>query len=155
MKKSILVPVSILVAALVAAPVYKRVDEAGQVHYSDQPPPDDGAAEAEELILLPPPSDADVLAARGRLESLIAEQEASREARAAEQERRRLEQEFEEAQRIQRLRLCQRAQQNLHVLEIQRPVDSIDQHGEYVYVDDHDRESLMDAMRAEIEANCN
>ncbi len=53
-----------------SAEVYKWVDEAGNVHYSDQPPPQE--YESEELILEPAPSADDVREAQERLDTLKA-----------------------------------------------------------------------------------
>ena len=53
-----------------SAEVYKWVDEAGNVHYSDQPPPQE--YESEELILEPAPSADDVREAQERLAMLKA-----------------------------------------------------------------------------------
>jgi len=139
--------------ALAAGPIYKWVDEQGNVHYGDQPPASEG--EVEELLLLPAPEETEVLEAQARLDRLLSEQQANRESRAADRERQLLQQELEEAQRVQRLRNCLRARQNLHVLEIRRPVYSIDEKGEYVYLDDQQRAAEMQRMRAEIEENCN
>ncbi len=53
-----------------SAEVYKWVDEAGNVHYSDQPPPQE--YESEEMILEPAPSADDVREAQERLDTLKA-----------------------------------------------------------------------------------
>jgi hypothetical protein len=151
-KMSVLAPIGLLVAVLAAAPVYKWFDEQGNVHYGDQPPPLE--TEVEEMVLLPAPSDDEVLRAQARLERLSAELELSREARAADQELQRLEEELAEEERIQRLGRCQRAQQNLHVMDIQLPVYSINEKGERVYLDDQARAAEMQRMRVEIEENC-
>lgn len=150
-----IVPLVVAVAALAAlavGPIYKWVDEQGNVHYSDQPPPEE--RESEELVLLPAPDEDEVLAAQARLDRLLAEQQAGREDRATEREQRRLQQELEEAQRVQRLRRCVMARQNLHILEIRRPVYSIDEQGEYVFLDDQQRMAVMQRMREEIDAYC-
>jgi hypothetical protein len=100
------------------------------------------------------PRQEDVRQAGGRVARLRAELEASRTRRAAEQEQRRLERELEEAQHAERLQQCLIAQQNLHTLEIRRPVYHIDEHGERVYLDDEQRAAEIARMRTEIEIYC-
>jgi hypothetical protein len=49
---------------------------------------------------------------------------------------------------------CILARQNLHLLEMQRPVYYIDERGERVYLDDQVRAAEMEWMRAEIAEYC-
>ncbi|HEY5566038.1 MAG TPA: DUF4124 domain-containing protein [Gammaproteobacteria bacterium] len=150
--KARVAPFLVVLAAVVAVPIYKWVDETGKVHYSDQPPA--AEYEPEELALLPAPSEDAVVQAQARLNRLMAEQRASREQRATAQEQARLERELEEAQRAQRLERCLIAQQNLHTLEIKRPVYRVNEHGEIVYVDDQERAAEVQRMREDLDAYC-
>ena len=87
------VVVAMALASIAATPIYKWVDGQGKVHYTDRAPPPD--SEGEALTLLPPPSEGEVEQAGSRLAGLLSKQAASRETRAAQQERERLERELE------------------------------------------------------------
>ncbi len=151
-RKIHIIPAGIVLVALAAGPVYKWVDEQGVTHYSDQPPAQD--QEAEEIELLPAPAQDEVLEAQARLDRLMAKQQTSREKRAAERERERLQRELEEAQRVNRLRRCMRARQNLHSLQQPRPVYSINEEGEFIYLDDSERLAEMQRLRSQIDDYC-
>jgi hypothetical protein len=69
----------LLAIALVAAaaiPIYKWVDEAGTIHYSDQPPP--SGYEGEALERLPAPRQDEAQRAQQQIERLFADLQASR-----------------------------------------------------------------------------
>ena len=140
-----------VVLAAAAMPIYKWVDEAGNVHYADQPPPEH---DTEEVALLPAPGAAEVQKAQQRLDGLLAAQRANQEQRAAAQEQERLERELEEAQRVARVERCVIAQQNLHSLQLPRPVYHIDAKGERVFLDDAQRAAEMERVRSEVDTYC-
>ena len=144
--------VAVALASIAATPVYKWVDQQGKVHYADRAPPPDSDGKA--LTLLAPPSEGEVQQAGAQLAELLSKQAASRESRAAQQERERLERELAEARRIDRQNRCLVAQQNKHVLELGRPVYSIDEKGERQFLDDAARAAQMQKIRVEIAENC-
>jgi hypothetical protein len=152
MNKLGVISLAVAVLAAAAVPVYKWVDEAGNIHYSDQPPPSGQSGEAVEL--LPGPRQEDAVQAQARVARLRTELAASRERRADVREQERLQREIAEAERVERLRLCTAAQQNLHTLEVRMPVYSIDEHGERVYLEDEQRPAEMARFRAEIATYC-
>ncbi len=135
-----------------AGPVYKWVDEDGNVHYSDQPPPQ--GHEAEELILESAPSGDDVREAQKRLDALQAKYQTSQDQRSAAREEKRLQRKLEEAQRVDRQRRCIFARQNLHTLKEKLPVYSIDEKGDRVYLDAEGRTAAIERKRAEINTFC-
>ena len=135
-----------------AGPVYKWVDEDGNVHYSDQPPPQ--GHEAEELILESAPSGDDVREAQKRLDALQAKYQTSQDQRSAAREEKRLQRELEEVQRVDRQRRCIFARQNLHTLKEKLPVYSIDEKGDRVYLDAEGRTAAIERKRAEINTFC-
>ena len=136
-----------------SAEVYKWVDEAGNVHYSDQPPPQE--YESEELILEPAPSADDVREAQKRLDALQAKYQTSQDQRSAAQEEKRLQRELEQEQRVDRQRRCIWARQNLGPLTTKLPVYSLDEKGDRVYLDDEERAAEIERKRADINKFCN
>lgn len=141
---SLLSLVLLLVASVAHADpgtIYKWTDKDGNVHFTDCPPPPGCVAETVETQAAP--SAADVEQARQRLEKLLAEQERA----ATVREEERLERQRREAAAMElaaeQKRQCIQAQQNLHVLLMERPVYYINEKGERVFLDD-------DAHKAEI-----
>ena len=70
MKKTWVVVLAAALVAVAAVPIYKWVDETGNIHYSDQPPPPGQTGEAVEL--LPAPRQEEALRAQARIERLRA-----------------------------------------------------------------------------------
>ncbi len=136
-----------------AGPVYKWVDEDGNVHYSDQPPPQ--GHEAEELILESAPSGDDVREAQKRLDALQAKYQTSQDQRSAAQEEKRLQRALEQQQRVDRQRRCIWARQNLGPLTTKLPVYSLDEKGDRIYLDDEERAAEIERKRADINKFCN
>ena len=139
-------------SALADSEIYKWTDEEGNVHYSDCPPPP--SCDAETIQAEPEPDPSEVRKAQERLERMLVEQEESRAGREQE----KLEKERQRVMAMQvavaRKRICIRARQNLHVLQVQRPVFYIDENGKYVYLDDETRLSEISRMRKLIDENC-
>jgi hypothetical protein len=144
--------ISLLAIAAAAVPVYRWIDEAGNVHYSDRVP--DTARESQGVELLPPPPAAEVDAARTRLSRLQEDLAAAAQRRAEVQERERIERELAEAQRVEWLRRCTFAQQNLYALAQARPVYRIDETGKRVYLDDRERAAEVARLEAERAEYC-
>ena len=125
--------------------IYKWTDKDGNVHYSDCPPPP--GCKAEILEAQAAPSASDIAQAQERLEKLLAEQEQS----AAVREQERLERQRKEALAMERAaaqkRMCIKAQQNLHVLLMKRPVYYINEKGEHVWLGDATHKAEIERMR--------
>jgi CBS-domain-containing membrane protein len=145
----------LLVATVASADpgtIYKWTDKEGNVHYTDCPPPPGCKTETVEAQATP--SAAEVEQARQRLEKLLAEQERS----AAVREEERLERERRQALAMElaavQKRMCIQAQQNLHVLLMERPVYYINEKGERVFLDDATHKAEIERMRKMIEEYC-
>ncbi len=149
-----------VVLAAGAGPIYKWVDEAGNVHYSDQPPPEE--YESEELILESAPSADDVREAQERLDTLKAKSAGRSEKRKATSAA----EEAERAARVVRDQRCLERRMQLAVLQEQRPVYRDEQgqfrlqrvrdpySGKREYIDDATRASEVARVHQEIESNC-
>lgn len=138
--------------ALAETEIYRWVDEEGNVHYSDCAPPP--SCDAETIQAEPEPDPLEVRRAQERLDKMLAEQEVSK----AEHEQEMLERERQRVAAMKiavaRKEICIRARQNLHVLQVQRPVYYIDENGKYVYLDDETRLSEIARMMRLIGDNC-
>lgn len=132
--------------------IYKWTDKQGNVHYTDCPPPPGCKAETVESQAAP--SAAEVEQARQRLEKLLAEQERS----AAEREQQRVARELQRAVAMEQAaahkRMCIQAQQNLHVLLMERPVYYINEKGERVFLDDAAHKAEIERMRGLVKEYC-
>ena len=53
------------------------------------------------------------------------------------------------------MRACLDARHDLHALEQQRPVYTINAKGERTYVEDKDRDQVRERIRQVVEQNCN
>ena len=139
-------------SAIADSEIFKWVDEEGNVHYSDCPPPP--SCDAETIQTEPEPDPTEVRRAQQRLDQMLAEQEEHKTERVQvklEEERRRvLAMKFAVAKK----QVCIRARQNLHVLQVQRPVFYINEDGEYVYLDEETRLSEIARMSRLIAENC-
>ncbi|OOG21457.1 DUF4124 domain-containing protein [Thioalkalivibrio denitrificans] len=141
----------VLFAGIADAQIYRWVDEHGNVHFGDCPPPE---CPAVEVPVRPGPSKEELERAQERLERLREEQRRAEEIRRQEAEAARLRKEEEQRIAAYRKSRCILARQNLHVLEVRRPVYYIDERGERVYLDDKTRTAEMERLRAEIVEFC-
>lgn len=143
-----MIALTLALAALPAAAMYKWVDEKGTTHYSESPPPDGRKASKVEPKVTPPsgPAAAPVDWKKREEESRRRriEKDQSDEASKAKSHN-------EAAERANR---CNRAKRDLEVLNLQLPVYSKNERGEKVYVEDKDRDAEKAAARRIIEANC-
>lgn len=132
--------------------IYKWVDEEGNVHYSDCAPPP--SCDAETIQAPQEPNAADVRRAQARLNKMLEEQHVSkseREQEKLEKERQRV---LAMTVAVAKKRVCIRARQNLHVLQVQKPVFYLDEEGEYVYLDEKTRQAEIQRMQQLITENC-
>ena len=148
--------VSILALALsaattVVAGVYKWTDAEGNVHYGEHPPP---GSEARAMKRAAPPGEEEAERYRERWDRIIERQERSEELRREDRERREQERAEREQRALERKRSCATARSNLHVLEQQRPVFTIDDTGERVFLGAEQRASEMARLRSFIEETC-
>jgi hypothetical protein len=124
------------------------VDEKGVTHFSENPPPDGTKAQKIEPKVTPPSSNAKpredwkARLQESKQKEIEREQKQSHDAARAHNR---------DAERQNR---CARAQRDVQVLELQRPVFSRNDKGEKVYVEDKDRASELATARRDVEAYC-
>ena len=134
-------------ASLPAAAVYKWVDEKGVTHYTEEPPPDGKATKVETRTVGPSGSTGatddwkqkELERRKERLDRDQAEDYAKRKS------------EHDAAARANR---CMESRRQLATLERARPVYTINERGEKVYLDDQDRPRQVEQARALIEKSC-
>ena len=153
MKKFILfVLLAILLTGMVTAAIYKWVDDEGKVHYGDCPQVD---CEPQEIKLPPALSEEETRQSQERLEKLLEQQKRSDKIRNEVKERKRQEKATKKRQKVENKKRCIFAQQQLYTLLKKRPVYSINEKGERVYLDDENRAVEIERMKKEIELYCN
>lgn len=137
-----------LAAATPAHAIYKWVDEKGVTHFSEHPPPDGRKSQKVEPKVTPPSSEA-----RPATDWKQREQE---------QRRRKIEQDQKDDYQkgksqnaaAERRNRCLQARRELHILEKQIPVYSVNEKGERVYLEDKDRPAEIAGWKREISASC-
>lgn len=140
-----------LVATDALAEMYKCIDKDGKVHYGDKQQAD---CEIMDIEPLPVPSEDEVQRSRERLEKRLEHLKRSEEFRREEEEKKKKEKAAKRRQKIEYKRRCILAQQNLSTLMLKRPVYSINEKGERVYLDDTTRKAEIDRLKKEIATYC-
>ena len=135
-----------------ASPIYKWVDDAGNVHYSDQPPADQ--IESEELTF-----DSGVEEDKSReyldkLDFYKAKFQRQKERRLAAREKKAYQREVLQAEKDQRMRSCLKAQENLNNLKLALPVYYVDETGQRVFLDDTERAKEIEHYEGEVITHC-
>lgn len=138
-------------AALALMPahgIYKWVDEKGVTHFSEHPPADGRKATKVEPKVTPPSSDARPSQDWKQREMEMRKQRIERE---QQDDRRRAVEHNRSAERKNR---CNYAQRQLHIVSSARPVYSVNEKGERVYLEDKDRAAEAAGWRKEVETYC-
>lgn len=146
-----LIRAAVACAALALLPahgIYKWVDEKGVTHFSENPPPDGRKATKVEPKVAPPSSDARPKEDWKQRELDLRKQRIEREQK---DERRKAVEHNRSADRKNR---CAYAQRQLHVVSAQRPVYSVNEKGERVYLEDKDRAAEAAGWRQEVATYC-
>lgn len=151
MKKLLLLVLFLSVAVASFAAIYKWVDDEGVIHYSETPP---SGEKTQEMEMEPGPSENEIQQSRDRMERLLEYQKQSDELRRESVEKKRQEKAAEQLEKVERKKRCIRAWQNLHELNIDRAVYSINEKGERVYLDDEMRATQIELMKKIIETDC-
>lgn len=127
------------------AGVYKWIDDNGVTHYSQTPPAGRSSRQIEVPAVAPASAPARTF------------QEQERELRQQRLQR----EQSEEAQRNRevgdaatRRQKCLSAQSTLHILEMQRPIYSVNEKGERVFIEDSDRPAAIEAARENVRTYC-
>lgn len=143
--------ICVLVASA-AEPVYKWVGEDGSVHYSDQPPPQ--GYESEQLILESKQSDQEIRKSQEKLAMIQSRMKRDKDRRSEVRELKRQQKETLKAERVDNLRRCVSAREQLHNLELHLPVFYIDENGDWIFLDDNERTEYIDYYNHEINSYC-
>lgn len=151
-KKMLVLVLPLLALATMGATIYRWVDENGVTHYSETPP----QHKAQEIQVEPTPPvgpQSGTPAAKS-----WQEQELEFQKRHAERQEATRKQEEQEAatrrEALARKQRCLIARQNLHTLQMQRAVYSINEKGERVFLDDAARSAEIARMKKEVESFC-
>ena len=131
--------------------IYKWVDEKGVTQYSEKPPQGKKSA---EVPIRSQPAPATPQGAPSTAKTWQ-EQEADFQRRRVEQEESRMKKEaLDQSSAAERRQTCMQARHDLHILDQERPVYTVNEKGERVYVEDKDRGELRDRLRRIAEQNC-
>ena len=127
--------------------IYKWVDEKGVTHFSEHPPPDGKKAQKIEPKVTPPSSDAKPTDWKQR------EQEMRKKKIESEQK-----DEYQKAKAqnnaAERHNRCVYARRELHVLEKQVPIYSVNEKGDRVYMEDKERPAEIARWKRAISEYC-
>ncbi len=126
--------------------VYKWTDAQGRVHYSDAPPPSQGA----QRLRTDRPDEDQALAERRRLADRLTQSELARQKAREAEERRQAEEEKRRTQAEQ----CQRAQEQLALLQQNTRLTRIDVQGRRHVLNEAERATAMAEARRQIDAHC-
>lgn len=153
------------ISAAAAAPIYRWVDDKGQVHYTDQPPP---GVESTPVEIDSAP-DPDALEPDERLSDTVEESQRRRQRRAAEKQKEDAAERAQQSQRAVLGQQCLQARTQLAILQEQLPIYRDDEgqlrvqwgrrmfddyQGERTYLDDTERASEVGQARENINATC-
>ena len=129
--------------------IYKWVDERGVTHYSEKPPQ---GPKPTEVPIRSQPAPATTQGSQSTSKSWQ-ELEADFQRRRVEQEEKRSKKEALD-QTSERRQTCMQARHDLHILDQERPVYSVNEKGERVYVEDKNRGELRERLRQIAEQTC-
>ena len=132
------------VAPPASADMYKWVDEKGVTHYSENPPPDGKATKMETKPSGP------AGAPSALPESWKQRELESRQKRIKEESDRA----GEDNRAAARKRRCLQAQREIDVVQSARPVYSVNERGEKVYLDDKDRAREIEGWKKHVQTYC-
>ena len=141
----------LLIGGVTLAAVYKWVDDEGVIHYSETPP---SSGKTQEMEIEPAPSESEIQKTRDRMEKILEYQKQSDELRKESAEKKSREKATEQLEKVERKKRCTHARQNLHELNMDRAVYSINEKGERVYLDDEMRATQIELMKKIIETDC-
>jgi hypothetical protein len=157
MLRVLVVGLTLAFAAAASAQLYRWVDKAGNVHYSDTPPPGVKATALQPSgASAPPPAAGDAAAKDAKKGPLTpAEQEADFRKRqtGAQKAREKEDQASRDAQAKQDN--CARAQETLAALESGQRIARTSASGERYYVDDDQRAAETEKARQSVNSWCN
>ena len=134
------------------AEMYKWVDEDGNINYGDSCPLP--ACETQSIKAAPRPTDEQIRQSRQRLENLKQRTQRLEEMRKEKASQKQQEKEEKWKKRVETKKQCAHARQNLHVLQQRRPAYSIDDKGEYIFIEDDARTREIENLEQFISQHC-
>jgi len=130
-----------------AQTMYKWVDEKGVTHYTDAPPPD-GKGQKIDIRATPP-------SAPVPPQPTFQEKEQAQRGQQLQKDQAAKAADLEEAKaKAYKKGRCIEARRQLGVLAIQRPIFTINEKGEKVYMEDKDRQAQIDKWQAQVDEFC-
>ena len=127
--------------------IYKWVDEKGVTHFSDDPPPDGRKVQKIEPKVTPPSSEAKPTDWKQREQDM-------RQKRLEQDQKDEYRKAKAQNNAAERHNRCVYARRELHVLEKQVPVYSVNERGEKVYLEDKDRPAQVAQWKQAIAEYC-
>ena len=140
-----------LCAANAAAAVYKWVDDQGVTHYSEKPPQ---GKKPPEVPIRSQPAPATPQGPQSGPKTWQQQEAEFQQRRVEQEERRTKKQAHDQATAEDRMRACLDARHDLHALEQQRPVYTINAKGERTYIEDKNRDQVRERIKQIVEQNC-
>lgn len=131
--------------------IYRWVDEAGNVHFSDAPPEPDNA---EEVALPPQPSEESLRQGREEIARRLQYQQDDASARREAESREKQARDEQQRAAAEREVRCAFARDQLQVLRMQAPVFRENEQGEREYADDAFRASERARFEQEASQYC-
>lgn len=153
MQRFLYLIVLLYLPTLAFAEIYKWVDERGHIHYGDSCPLPH--CESESKKAMPPPSDEQVRQSQERFKNIKERQQKLEQIRKEKEAEKQSEKEAKQKELAETRRQCALAHQNLHTLQRQRSVYTIDDKGKYIYIGDEERTNEIQRLIKFIEENCN
>jgi hypothetical protein len=135
-------------AAMPAHAIYKWVDEKGVTHFSEDPPPDGRKSQKIEPKVTPPSSDAKPM------ESWKQREQESRKSRIEKDQKDEYQKAKSQNNAAERQNRCLYSRRELHVLEKQIPVYSVNEKGDKTYLEDKDRPAQIAKWKQAIADYC-
>ena len=129
-----------------AAQMYKWVDEKGVTHYSETPPPD-GKGKQVDVKPSGPPASREAPDWKQRELEL-------RQQRLQKEQKEQAEQAREHNAAAVRRNRCLEAQRQLSIVQAARPVFTVNERGEKVYLEDKDRAREIEGWKEHVRNNC-
>lgn len=153
-RKALILVLLLLAAANVSATVFKWVDDKGVTHYSETAPSKQKATEVQAQPTPPVEGAAGVNPETERWQKLEAEYQKRKAERQAGEKVKELEEENAQRLAVENKKKCIQAQQSLFALQQRRPVFTLNEKGERVYLNDTARPAEIEKTKRDIETYC-
>jgi hypothetical protein len=128
------------------AAMYKWVDDKGVTHYTEEPPPDRKSTRIEIRSSTPEPAQS--------AEKWREKEQDQRKQRIEKDQVDVKEKAAADLEAEKRRTRCAQAMRSLQTVQQQRPVFTVNERGEKVFIEDKDRAAELDRARKEFAASC-